>query len=62
MKAFDFKGEVVFDLTKSDGQYKKTAANDKLRRLHPDFSFTPFDQAVSETVQWFNQNYDKARL
>jgi GDP-L-fucose synthase len=27
IKAMDFKGEVVFDTTKSDGQFKKTASN-----------------------------------
>jgi len=29
----EFKGEVVFDSTKADGQYKKTASNDFAR--HP---------------------------
>ena len=30
--------------SKSDGQFKKTASNAKLRRHLPDFTFTPFDQ------------------
>lgn len=36
------QGEVKFDTTKADGQYKKTAANNKLRKYLPDFKFTPF--------------------
>jgi hypothetical protein len=32
-----------FDTTKADGQYKKTASNSKLKRLLPDFKFTPFE-------------------
>uniref|UniRef100_A0A8C4NAC5 GDP-L-fucose synthase n=1 Tax=Eptatretus burgeri TaxID=7764 RepID=A0A8C4NAC5_EPTBU len=57
----DFHGEIVFDVTKSDGQYKKTASNAKLRKYLPDFSFTPFDQAVKETCEWFVKNYSCAR-
>ncbi|XP_073332826.1 GDP-L-fucose synthase-like [Pagrus major] len=44
VQALDFKGEVVYDTSKSDGQFKKTANNAKLRHYLPDFTFTPFDQ------------------
>jgi nucleoside-diphosphate-sugar epimerase len=47
IKAMDFKGEVVFDTTKSDGQFKKTASNAKLRKYLPDFKFTPFDKGMN---------------
>ncbi|XP_048377040.2 GDP-L-fucose synthase [Stegostoma tigrinum] len=59
--AMDFKGEVIFDTSKSDGQYKKTASNCKLRKYLPDFKFTPFSQAVKETCDWFVANYELAR-
>ena len=39
-----FEGNIVFDTSKSDGQFKKTASNKKLRELYPDFKFTPIDQ------------------
>ena len=42
--AMDFKGNIVFDTTKSDGQYKKTACNDKLMGLLPDFHFTTIQE------------------
>jgi len=58
VKAMDFKGEVVQDTTKSDGQFKKTASNAKLRKYRPDFKFTDFDQAIGETVKWFEENFD----
>lgn len=61
VKAMDFKGEVIFDTTKADGQYKKTASNAKLRKYLPDFQFTDFDEAIKETVQWFEANYATAR-
>lgn len=44
VEAMDFKGEVKYDTTKSDGQFKKTASNAKLRKYRPDFKFTPFKQ------------------
>ncbi|XP_045154547.1 GDP-L-fucose synthase isoform X2 [Echinops telfairi] len=59
--AMDFHGEVIFDTSKSDGQFKKTASNGKLRAHLPDFQFTPFKQAVKETCNWFAENYEQAR-
>ena len=46
---------------KADGQFKKTASNAKLRRYLPDFKFTPTEEAIKETVQWFKDNYESAR-
>eukprot|EP00631_Chrysoreinhardia_giraudii_P001482 CAMPEP_0197422592 /NCGR_PEP_ID=MMETSP1170-20131217/16962_1 /TAXON_ID=54406 /ORGANISM="Sarcinochrysis sp, Strain CCMP770" /LENGTH=59 /DNA_ID=CAMNT_0042949937 /DNA_START=1 /DNA_END=180 /DNA_ORIENTATION=+ len=57
----EFKGNVVFDTSKADGQYKKTASNKKLRKLRPDFEFTPMDVALKSVVDWFVANYDSAR-
>ncbi|KAL9558004.1 hypothetical protein MBANPS3_001104 [Mucor bainieri] len=61
VKAMDFQGEYAFDSTKADGQYKKTASNDKLMKYIPDFEFTPFDVAIKESVEWFVENYDTLR-
>ena len=61
LDAFDFKGEVKFLTDKSDGQLKKTASNAKLRKYLPDFKFTPINQSVKETVQWYIDNYEIAR-
>jgi len=57
----DFTGNVVFDTSKADGQFKKTASNKKLITLYPEFKFTPFNQALKETVEWFVSNYESAR-
>nr|XP_053651730.1 GDP-L-fucose synthase-like [Cherax quadricarinatus] len=61
VEAFDFKGEVIYDTSKSDGQFKKTASNDKLKKYLPDFEFTPIRQGIKETVDWFIKNYETAR-
>lgn len=60
-KSFQFDGKLQCDLTKADGQYKKTASNRKLRTFLPDFQFTNFDKAIKESVQWYLDNYDIAR-
>ncbi|NXS43654.1 FCL synthase, partial [Balaeniceps rex] len=61
VEAMDFRGELLFDTTKADGQFKKTASNAKLRHYLPGFQFTPFRQAVKETCAWFSDNYANAR-
>jgi len=61
VKAMNFTGEIVYDTSKADGQYKKTASNAKLRKYLPDFKFTPIEQALQESCDWFAANYDTAR-
>ncbi|KAG9296703.1 hypothetical protein G9A89_001335 [Geosiphon pyriformis] len=61
VKAVGFNGNYSFDTTKADGQYKKTASNEKLLKNLPDFHFTPFETAIKESVTWFLENYDTAR-
>ena len=61
VKAAAFKGGVVFDTSRADGQHKKTASNAKLRQYLPDYKFTPIEEAITSTVTWFKENYDTAR-
>ncbi|KAI0080429.1 NAD(P)-binding protein [Panus rudis PR-1116 ss-1] len=61
VKAIGFEGEYSFDSTKADGQFRKPASNKKLLSLIGDFQFTPFEQALDESVKWFVENYDIAR-
>lgn len=61
VKVIGFEGDYSFDPSKPDGQYKKTASNSKLKKLLPDFEFTPFETALEESVDWFVKNYAKAR-
>jgi GDP-L-fucose synthase len=58
---FKFKGKVVFDETKPDGQFRKPSDNSLIKELLPDFEYTPFEQGIKETVNWFKENYENAR-
>lgn len=59
-KAFNYEDKIVFDTTKSDGQYKKTADNSKLMSLL-DYSFKSIDEGINASVDWFNKNYSTLR-
>jgi GDP-L-fucose synthase len=61
LEASDYKDQVIFNTDKADGQHKKTASNAKLRQYLPDFKFTPFNEAIKESVKWFVENYENAR-
>lgn len=61
LEAFEFKGDVVYLTDKADGQFKKTACNEKLRKYLPNFQFTPIQDAIRDTVKWFSDNYESAR-
>ena len=58
---FNFKGKVVFDTSKPDGQYQKPSDNSKIKELLPNFKYTSFEQGIKETVNWFKENYENAR-
>ena len=60
-KAIGYDAEITWDKSGADGQFKKTASNDKLVKLLPDFEFTPFEEALDTSVKWFMDNYDLAR-
>lgn len=59
--AFEYTGELHFDTTKADGQFKKTADNSKLRRYLPEYKFTPMNEGIKKSVDWFVANYETAR-
>ena len=55
------KKRIIFDDTKSDGQYKKTATNKKLRTLLPEYKFKSLNEGIHETCRWFQDNYNTCR-
>jgi GDP-L-fucose synthase len=61
VKEFNFKGKVKFDSTKPDGQFRKPSDNSKLKSYLPEFKFTPIEDGLKETVNWFLNNYEKIR-
>jgi len=60
-RAMKFEGDVVFDIEKADGQFKKTACNKKLRSYRPDYKFISMDAGIQKAVDWFVENYETCR-
>ena len=61
-KYFDYEHRIQFDNKYSDGQYKKTASNEKMAELFPNFKFTEINNGIQKTIEWFVENFEKARI
>ena len=59
---FDFSGNLIYDMSYSDGQFKKTTNNDELKEYLPDFTFTPLETGLRNTIDYFIENYINLRL
>ncbi len=57
----NFKGEVIYDKNKPDGQFRKPSDNSKIKYYLPDFKFTTLYDGLKETIEWFESNYDNIR-
>lgn len=57
----NFQGKIVFDKTKPNGQSRKPTNNIRLKTLLPNFEFTPFEEGLQNTIDWFINHYDSAR-
>lgn len=58
---FDFRGNVVWQSDKPDGQFRKPSDNSKLLSYLPDFKFTPIEDGIEKTVEWLVNNYKEIR-
>jgi GDP-L-fucose synthase len=61
VELMDFKGEVIFNTSKPDGQFRKPSDNSKIKKYLPDFKFTPLYDGLKETIEWFEKNYENIR-
>jgi GDP-L-fucose synthase len=62
-QGMNYENSIVLDSSYSNGQHKKTVSSSRIEQLFPDFQFTPLQQGLRETIQWFNDHYhDEARI
>lgn len=61
VELMNFRGEVVFDKTKPNGQFRKPSDNSKIKGYLPDFQFTPIYDGLKETIDFFEKNYNNVR-
>lgn len=58
---FDFKRNIKFDTSKPEGQFRKPSDNSVIKNMFPDFSFTPIEEGLKESINWFKENYPNIR-
>jgi len=61
IELMNFKGDVIFDTTKPDGQFRKPSDNSKIIHYLPDFKFTPIYDGLKETIEYFENHYNVVR-
>lgn len=60
-KKMNYTGEIAFDTSKPDGQFRKPSDATKLRSYLPDFQWTPLEEGIERTVEWFLRQYPNLR-
>jgi GDP-L-fucose synthase len=59
--AFGIQDRIVFCEEYEDGQFRKTASNDRFYKKFPDFVFRDMEQCIFEISSWFTKNYEQVR-
>ena len=57
-----FKGNIIFDTSKPEGQHRKPSDNSAIKKMFPDFQFTSVKAGLEKSIEWFTTNYPKVRL
>jgi len=60
-QCMEFDGEIIYDDTKPEGQYRKPSDISPLRSFMPDFRHTSLETGIELTVKWFTENYESSR-
>ena len=62
-EALGYKGDIVYDVTKPMGQYRKPSSNRRLIELTSwkESDYTPFEAAIRNTCDWFLLKYPNIR-
>lgn len=57
----EYEGNIIFDKTKPDGQFRKPSDNSVITEMFKDFEFTPIRDGLKKSIDWFNESYPKIR-
>jgi GDP-L-fucose synthase len=57
LKACDLEHlELTFDASKPDGQFRKDVSNARMRKIMPDFQFTPWETGIRQVYHFYKNN------
>ena len=57
-----FNLEVVWDKSIPDGQLTRSSDTSVFKSLNTEVKLSDFNESIDKTMNWFVENYDKARL
>ena len=57
--AMEFRGPVVFDAAKPEGELRRVLKSSRFQERFPHFHFTSFEEGLTETIQWFSDNQNQ---
>lgn len=57
LKYVPYQGEVWYNATRPDGAPRKVMDKTKFEKIFPQFSFTPFEEGIKETAQYYQAVY-----
>lgn len=60
-KKMKFNGKIVFDSSKPEGILKKDSDNTKFKTYFPEFKFTPLEEGLEKTIDFFVKNYSRVK-
>ncbi|MBI2118337.1 MAG: NAD-dependent epimerase/dehydratase family protein [Elusimicrobia bacterium] len=58
-KIMNFEGHIVYDTTQPEGESIRVLDQSKFNNLFPDFKFTPIEDALKSTIQWYLKNHER---
>ena len=58
---YGYKGRIKWDKNKPNGQYRKPSDNSVIKSISPNFKFTPIEEGIKKSVEWFIENYSNSR-
>ena len=61
IRIMKYEGNVVYN-GERDGIIRKPSDSSKLERMLPDFNFTPINEGLRKSIDWFNRNIEKDNI
>lgn len=61
VEILDYRGDIIWDTSMPEGQFKKPSSNNKFLKINPSFVYTNINNGLKETCSWFVKNYPNVR-
>ena len=61
LKRIDGSAQLIFDTSRIDGVKEKVLEKGRFDKLFADFSYTPFEDALEHTIQYYKTKIDKVK-